>query len=415
MKTLLKHLLIFWMLCFASSTYAILSMELTQGQLGATPIAVVPFANSSGGIVPHTIISNDLQNSGRFKVSDKKQGVDYAVIGKVESLGNDQYRVSFQLTDLLKGSQQNAIALQRAYTVNARSLRAASHHISDLVYEYVTGIKGIFSTKLAYVVVSQNEQGARRYHLEVSDQDGYNPRGLLTSNEPIMSPSWSPNGRSLAYVSFEKKHAAIFIQDVATGSRRLLTEFSGINGAPAWSPNGRKLALVLSKSGSPNIYVLDVASGQLQAITRDFYINTEPSWSPNGAKLLFTSNRGGNPQIYQVNASGGTPERLSFNGDYNARAAYTPDGNHVAMMHRVNGIYRIGILDLDTGNMRVLGSTPGDSSSPSIAPNGSMILHDTIYRGRSMLAMVSSDGRIQLVLPARNGAAQDPAWSPFLS
>jgi len=424
-------------LLFASfATHAILQMELTQGLLGATPIAIVPFANN-GSLpqLPDVIIANDLQNSGRFKVLDrstlsgfpqdarevsgssfKKLGADYAVFGKVNALDNGQYRISFQLVDLLKGSNQEAIVLQRVYTVSANNARAAAHHISDLIYQYVTGIKGVFSTKLAYVVVTPTGPGKARYTLEVSDQDGYNPRVLLTSNEPIMSPSWSPNGRSLAYVSFEKRHAAIFVQDIATASRRLLTDYPGINGAPAWSPDGRKLALVLSKSGSPNIYVMDVASKQLTAITRDFNINTEPSWSPNGSKLLFTSNRGGNPQIYQVSASGhGSPERISFNGDYNARAAYTPDGNHVAMMHRVSGIYRIGILDLDSGTMRVLGSSPGDSSSPSVAPNGSMILHDTVYRGHNVLAMVSSDGRVQLVLPARNGAAQDPAWSPFLT
>lgn len=435
MKTILKYMFAAWLLVVSYSTHAILSMELTQGVLGATPIAVVPFENASGSReLPDTIISNDLQNSGRFKVagrsqladvptninhvspgSFKKLGVDYAVFGRVESLGGDRYRVSFQLVDLLKSSAKESVVIQRAYTVGANGVRAASHHISDLVYEYITGVRGVFSTKLAYVVVSHGAPGSARYALEVSDQDGYNPHVLLNSSEPIMSPAWSKNGRSLAYVSFEKKHAAIYLQDVATGSRRLLTDFPGINGAPAWSPDGQKLAIVLSKSGSPNIYVLDIATRQVKQITNDFYINTEPSWSPNGSKLLFTSNRSGNPQIYQVSAHGGSPERISFNGDYNARAAFTPDGSHVAMMHRVNGLYRIGILDLDSGNMRVLGSTPGDSSSPSVAPNGSMILHDTIFRGRSMLAMVSADGRVQLVLPARNGSAQDPAWSPFLS
>lgn len=409
-------------------------MELTQGMFGATPIAIVPFATSlSERLAPDVIISKDLQNSGRFKVYGRsslsvfpsqasevssgvfrKLGADYVVVGKVDTLGSNQLRISFQLIDLLKGNPQESIVVQRAYTVSENNIRAASHHISDLIYEAITGVKGIFSTKLAYVVVNHN-QGKASYQLEVSDQDGFNPHTLLTSSEPIMSPSWSPNGRSIAYVSFEKKHAAIFVQDVATGSRRLLTDYPGINGAPAWSPDGRKLALVLSKSGSPNIYVMDIASQQLKALTNDFNINTEPSWSPKGSKLLFTSNRGGNPQIYQVSAEGGKAERISFNGDYNARAAYTPDGNHVAMMHRVNGLYRIGVLDLDSGTMKVLGSSPGDSSSPSVAPNGSMILHDTYYRGKNVLAMVSSDGRIQLVLPARNGAAQDPAWSPFLS
>lgn len=204
------------------------------------------------------------------------------------------------------------------------------------------------------------------------------------------------------------------MQDVVSGSRRLLSQFPGINGAPAWSPDGRKLALVLSKSGSPNIYVMDIASHQLTQLTHDFYINTEPAWSPNGRSLLFTSNRSGGPQIYEVNLATHATNRISYDGDYNARASFTRDGRRVVMIHRVSGAYNIAVLDLDTGRVQVLNSASTDSASPSVAPNGSMILYDTVSGGRNLLAMVSTDGRVQLRLPARNGEAQDPAWSPFL-
>ena len=418
------------------SASAILSMELTRGVAGAIPIAVVPFAaQGEPSQDVSAIVSNDLQNSGRFKVFGKnvltespsdardvspdyfrRLGTDNVVVGKIESVGGDRYQVSFQLLDMFRGKGEAGVVLSKKYTVSSNELRSVSHHISDLIYEQLTGLRGIFSTKLAYVVVQRPANAPARYILEVSDQDGYNPRPLLTSPEPIMSPSWSPNGRQVAYVSFENRRAGIYIQDVITGARRLLSEFPGINGAPSWSPDGKQLALVLSKSGAPNIYIMDVNSGRLRQVTRDFYINTEPSWSPDGKSLLFTSNRGGrNPQIYQINLGSGAVSRISYDGDYNARGSYTRDGRHIAMIHRVSGIYKIAILDLDSGTTRVLTSSAGDSASPSIAPNGSMILYDTFYRNRNMLGMVSSDGRIQLVLPARNGEAQDPAWSPYLS
>lgn len=416
------------------SAHAILSMELTQGVSGAIPIAVVPFGNQSDAPQAlSTIVNNDLQNSGRFKVVDrsalnqfptdanhistdyfKSLGTENVVVGDIKSIGNDQYQVNFQLVDIFKGKGASSVVVSKKYTVPASQLRDVAHHISDVVYQQMTGTRGVFSTKLAYVVVKRQQPGYARYVLEVADQDGYNPRPLLDSPEPVMSPSWSPNGKQVAYVSFENRHAAIYLQDLASGGRRLLSEFPGINGAPAWSPDGRKLALVLSKSGSPNIYVMDIGSRSLKQITNDYYINTEPSWSMDGKSLLFTSNRGGkNPQIYQVNLASRAISRLSYDGDYNARASYTPDGNHVVMIHRVSGVYHIAILDLDSGTTRVLTPSVGDSISPSIAPNGSMVLYDTLVNGRNMLGMVSADGRVQLLLPARNGEAQDPAWSPF--
>jgi len=397
-----------WLVSHGS--FAMISMELTRGVAGAIPIAVIPFQGADEA--PQNIskiIGNDLQNSGRFKVAS--QPTDNTVIGKVQSLGNGRYEISFKLLDALQG--KGATALSQHYTVSEHELRAIAHHISDLVYQHLIGVKGVFSTKLAYVVVQKTPEQTR-YLLEVADQDGYNPRPLLSSPEPIMSPAWSPRGNQIAYVSFEHRQANIYTQNIITGARTLVSNYPGINGAPAWSPDGRKLALVLSKSGSPNVYVMDIASRHLTQITNDFYINTEPSWSPDGRSLLFTSNRGGGPQIYQVNLANRAISRLSYDGNYNARASYTADGSHVAMIHSVAGVYSIAILDLDTGVVRVLSNKSTDSASPSVAPNGSMILYDTVLGGRNVLGMVSSDGRIQLILPARNGEAQDPAWSPFL-
>jgi len=400
---------------FSFSAHAILSMELTNGVAGAIPIAIVPFAGSdSAPQNVSAIITTDLSNSGRFKVVGKSALPDNVVVGKVNTLGSDRYQISFQLLDTYKGSGRSGIVLEKSYMVSGRELRALSHHISDLIYEKLTGTRGIFSTRMAYVVVQRSSNAPTRYVLEVSDQDGYNPRPLLHSPEPIMSPSWSPNGRQIAYVSFEKQTAGIYLHDVQNGGRRLLSSFPGINGAPAWSPDGQKLALVLSKTGSPNIYIMNIAGGGLTQLTHDFYINTEPAFSPDGKSLLFTSNRSGGPQIYQVNLASRAISRISYDGDYNARASYTRDGKTISMIHRVSGNYNIAILDLDAGTMRVLNSMVGDSSSPSVAPNGSMILYDTIYGGHSVLGMVSADGRIQLRLPARNGEAQDPAWSPYL-
>ncbi len=422
-------------LIFPFTASAILNMELTRGVAGAIPIAIVPFAIQGNELSQDVsnIVSNDLENSGRFKVlgknsltqfpSDARQvSADYfrglhtdnVVVGKVASLGDNRYQVSFELLDMYRGAGAASVVLTKKYTVSGQELRAVAHHISDLIYQRITGVRGVFSTRLAYVVVQRFPNAPARYILEVSDQDGYNPRPLLNSPEPIMSPAWAPNGREIAYVSFENKRANIYLQNLSNGARTLLTNFPGINGAPAWSPDGRRLALVLSKSGSPNIYVMDIASHRLTQLTNDFYINTEPAWSPDGRSLLFTSTKSGGPQIYQVNLGNKVATRISYDGDYNARASFTNDGKYVAMIHRVSGAYNIAILDLDTGSTRVLNSAATDSASPSIAPNSSMVLFDTLYGSRNVLGMASIDGRVQLRLPARNGEAQDPAWSPFL-
>jgi len=394
-------------------------MELTRGVAGAIPIAVVPF--SVEGMPPQNvsaIIANDLKNSGRFKVQANKQGVDNIVVGQIQQTSPNHYEVSFKLLDAFKskGAGEQSAAISKKFEVSGDQLRQLSHHISDLVYQQILGVRGVFSTRLAYILVQHLQGAPTRYVLEVCDQDGYAPRPLLTSTDPIMSPSWSPNGKQIAYVSFENKRAGIYIQDVGNGSRRLLSQFPGINGAPAWSPDGRKLALVLSKGGTPNIYIMNMASHQLTQITNDFYINTEPSWSPNGKSLVFTSNRGGHyPQIYQINLTNKAVTRVTYEGNYNARASFTPDGNHIVVLNRNSDTFNIGILDLDAGTFRVLTNSGVDSESPSSAPNGSMVLYGTLSGGRNVLGMSATDGSVQILLPARQGEVQDPAWSPFLS
>ncbi len=427
-------------LLLSNSAFALLSMELTRGVAGAVPIAIVPFA--SGSSAPQDIsgiISNDLQNSGRFKVygrdsissfpSDVRSvdygyfrslGADDVVLGRVQALGGDRYAVSFQLVDAIRGKEQPtnsalALMLGQKFVVSGGQLRALAHHISDLIYQQVLGVRGIFSTRLAYILVQRAPGMPTRYVLEVSDQDGYNPRPLLSSTDPIMSPAWSPNGRQIAYVSFEDLRASVYVEDVDSGARHVVSQFKGINGAPAWSPDGRKLALVLSKDGSPNIYILDLGSRQLTKMTSDWSINTEPAWSPDGRVLVFTSTRGGGPQIYQLNLATRAISRVSYDGDYNARASFTADGSHLAMLHRESGVYNIGLLDLNGGSFHLLTNSGTDNESPSIAPNGSMVLYGTLSAGQSVLGMVSSDGKVLVRLPSRNGDVQDAAWSPFLS
>jgi len=446
MRKLVAGLFFFLFSLVANQAFALLSMELTRGVSGAVPIAIVPFAVE--GQAPSqdmaSIISNDLQNSGRFKVlgGDKitsfpsnagdvqydyfrRLGADNLVVGKVQEVGPDRYQVQFQLLDVFKGknaaqSGQQPILLSQKITVSGSQLRALAHHVSDLVYQQITGVKGVFSTRLAYVVV-QRSPAVTHYTLEVADQDGYNPRPLLSSTDPIMSPDWSPDGKKIAYVSFENKQSSIYVQDVATGERHLMTQYPGINGAPSWSPDGHKLALVLSKGdtidqkGTPSIYIMDLGSHQLTRLTKDFNINTEPAWSPDGRKIIFTSNRSGNAQIYQIDLGSRATSRVSYDGKYNARGSFTPDGNHIVMINQGSGMYNIGILDLDSGTLRVLTNSDTDHGSPSMAPNGSMVLFETVYNGRTVLGMAATDGSVQIRLPARNGEVQDPAWSPFLS
>lgn len=413
---------------------ASLTIEITQGVEGALPIAVVPFAwrGEAGKPPPHEVggvVAADLQRSGRFKplpvgemLAKPSRGeevdfrdwralnVENLVIGEVSPNGPGGYLVKFYLYDVFRGEQITGYSMP----TTARDLRATAHHIADIVYETLTGQPGAFATRIAYVTSSRRGSGKdakERVELRIADADGYAPQTIVSSEEPIMSPAWSPDGRKLAYVSFENAQPSVWIQEVFTGKRQKMTSFKGINGAPAWSPDGRHLALTLSKDGNPDIFIMDIARRSLRAITRHWAIDTEPSWSPDGKSLVFTSDRGGKPQIYRVSVAGGEARRVTFEGDYNARASYSPNGRMLTMVTRVGGAYRIATLDLANGEYRVM-STGRLDESPSFAPNGSMIIYATRVGGKGVLAAVSTDGRVQQRLRLQAGDVREPVWSP---
>lgn len=407
-----------------------LTIRITEGAKGALPIAVVPFAWTGGGQGPSQDISEiiraDLARSGLFRpmppedmLARPKDGkevqfkdwrvlkMDNLVVGQIQPQGSG-YLIRFQLFDVFK---QEQLAGYNVPT-NERDLRASAHHIADIIYEKITGKRGAFSTKVAYVTSVLTRSGKQSIVLQVADADGYNPQTIVTSTEPLMSPAWSPDGRSLAYVSFEGRKASIYVQGVYTGQRHKVASFKGINGAPAWSPDGKKLALTLSKDGNPDIYVLDMQTKALTRLTDHYGIDTEPTWSPDGRYVAFTSSRGGEPQIYKVPAFGGKVERVTYKGKYNARATYSPDGKLLAMVNRNAGSFRIALLDLETGSMRMLSQGRLDES-PSFAPNGGMVIYATKIRGKGELAAVSVDGSVKQRLALQVGDVREPAWSPF--
>ncbi|QOR38895.1 Tol-Pal system protein TolB [Billgrantia diversa] len=406
-----------------------LTIEITRGSDRATPIAIVPFA-ADGGELPEDvaqIISDDLQRSGYFEPLPREAMYDrpssgdqvrygqwsaldvrYLVVGQV-SRGADGYRIRYELMDV---SGQRRL-LGENVTGGANELRAVAHFVSDQIFEAITGIRGAFSTRIAYVTAQGTGDDAQ-FALYVADADGHNSQQVLNSREPILSPSWSPDGRRLAYVSFETERPAIYVQDVNTGQRTRLTSFDGINGAPAWSPDGRRLAMTLSKDGQPDIYVMDVGSRNLERITNSSSIDTEPSWAPDGRSLVFTSDRSGGPQIYRYSFGGGEAERLTFTGNYNARGRVSPDGETLFLIHRSNNGYQVARQDLDSGRLVVLSDSRGDES-PSVAPNGTMVIFATQQGNSGVLGAVSADGRASYRLPSARGDVREPAWSPFLN
>lgn len=408
-----------------------LTIEITEGAEGAQPVAVVPFGWQGKGAAPKediaAIISADLARSGRFKAlpeSDmlarphtgdqvdfkdwKVLGMDSLVVGQLTPNGAGGYMVRFRLYDVFRGEQLTGYNVP----TTERNLRATAHHIADIIYEQLTGEPGAFATRVAYITSESKGKGKVKVSIRVADADGFNPQTIVSSKEPLMSPAWSPDGRRLAYVSFERRKPSIFIQEVFTGRRDKVASFKGINGAPAWSPDGRSMAMTLSKDGNPDIFIMDLASKKVRAITRNFAIDTEPAWSPDGRHLVFTSDRGGKPQIYRVPVSGGKAERVTFENAYNARASYSPDGKSLTLVTRVGGKYRIAVLDLKSGNMDVLSRGSLDES-PSFAPNGSMIMYATKKGPRDVLAAVSVDGRVRQRLALDFGQVREPVWSPY--
>lgn len=419
-----------WLALFTGRAHASLdTIIIDRGLDEPTRIAVVPFrSNVAAPSDLADIIGFDLSRSGQFAPlahenmlsypSQRSEvffrdwrilNANYLVTGQAQQSADGRIEVSFELYDV----PAERLMVSRRYNIDLAQWRDVAHRISDTVYEEITGIRGAFSTKLLYVLVQDAGSPEAIYRLEVADADGERSRTLLRSREPILSASWSPDGKRVAYVTFETGRPSIVLQDVAGSYRERLTSFKGINGSPVFSPDGRKLAMVLSKDGDPEIFVMDLETRSLRQITRHRAIDTEPSWTPDGESIVFTSDRGGKPQIYQVELATNFLERLTFRGDYNARARLLPDGKNLVFVHRRNGIFHIAWQDLERDNLHVLTQTSLDES-PSLAPNGTMLIYATQDQGRGILAVVSIDGRVKYRLPSSTGDVREPAWSPFL-
>ena len=419
------------MLAFSGPATAVITITITKGGEGAQPIAIVPFAHSGAGAVPQVsmarVIADNLGRTGLFDpipFSDlpgrpsRPEEVNFRdwrllqspnlLIGNLRTQGNGRYVIEFRLFNVFRGEQIAGFQLESS----EQDLRRTAHQISDIVYERLTGERGAFDTTVAYVTEQSLGPKKRSYALEVADSDGANSRTILKSDEPVLSPNWSPDGTRLAYVSFEGSRPRIFVQELATGKRFVAAEFPGLNSAPAFSPDGSRLAMVLSKDGNPEIYVKYLNNNRLLRLTSNAAIDTEPAWSPDGRFIAFTSDRGGKPQIYRVSATGGRAERVTFEGIYNARPAFSPDGTRLAMVHGAGDGFQIAVMDLGNRALRVLTETRLDES-PSFAPNGSMILYATVENNEATLAAVATDGRVRQTLAVQRGKVREPAWSPF--
>ena len=402
-----------------------LIIQITGGSTSsAIPIAIAPFEWAGGGSPPSAdyqqIISSNLQRTGEFRpfpTIDQPippsygSTVDYApwrsrqiqhlVVGRITAQSN-RYQIEFALHDVMSGRQ----VMTDRVTVASKDERFGAHTVSDLVYEELTGVRGAFATRIAFVTTNQ-----RANTLQISDSDGFNAKSILATNDPILSPSWSPDGKQLAYVSFEGNKPSIYVQDVGSGKRTKVTNFPGINGAPAWSPDGKRLAVALSKDGNPEIYLVNVNGGGLQRLTDSPGIDTEPAWSPDGGSIIFTSDRTGNPQVYQMPAAGGTATRLTFEGRYNSDASYAPDGRNIVLVTRGTNGYQVAVFDSQTKGMQLVSRGSLDES-PSFSPNGKMIIYAAGTSGT--LTVVATDYDVETRLTAQTGQVRDPAWSPFL-
>ncbi|WP_444928445.1 Tol-Pal system beta propeller repeat protein TolB [Microbulbifer sp. SSSA002] len=427
-KSLLKTVIIFAIASVSLGARAQLVVDITSGIDDPTPIAVSPFSWSGGGVLAEDIsgiISSDLRRSGLFSPVPKEDmlsfpkapedvvfrdwrilGTEYIVTGRIEPQAGG-YLLTFDLV--------NVFGQHKMFTKQVRGgqsqLRDIAHRAADEIFEAITGIRGAFSTEMVYVR-EETRGGKPSYLLMRADIDGARAKPVRRFSAPVMSPMWSPNGQELAYVSFETGRPAIFRENLRTGERKQLTNFKGINSSPTWSPDGTKLAMVLSKDGNPEIYVLDLVSNKLTRMTRHFSIDTEPNWMPDGKSLIFTSDRGGKPQIYQLTLATGQVDRLTFDGDYNARPRVSPDGKTLVMVHRSRGVFTIATMDINSGRMRVLTETTLDES-PSIAPNGAMLMYATKRGDKGILAAVSLDAGVKYSLPSQRGHVREPAWSPY--
>ena len=406
----------------ATLAQAQLSIEITGAGANRIPVAIANFAGDAAAaqIVAATVRA-DLERSGLFKLIDpagatldenaqvnfgdwKGRGADALAAGSLVRGTDGRMEARFRLYD----TQKQASLGGAVFVTGNDQLRAAGHRIADYIYEKLTGEKGVFSTRIAYVVKSGGQ-----FKLQIADADGQGALTALTSNEPIISPVWSPDGSRLAYVSFEKKKPVIYVHSLASGQRQVVANFKGSNSAPAWSPDGRKLAVVLSKDGNSQIYSVNADGTGVQRLTNSAGIDTEPRYSPDGGSIYFTSDRGGSPQIYRMGANGGDAQRVTFEGSYNVSPRPSADGKSLAFISRRDGRFQLAVMDLASKQVQILTDSHKDES-PSFAPNSRMILIATETGGRGVLSAVSSDGRIKQRLSIAAGDVREPAWGPFI-
>jgi TolB protein len=419
----LRFLLVLF-LFVAAPAAAQLQIEITGPGVQRTPIAIVSFPGEDKvGSSLTAIVRADLERSGLFRGLEipplsphpnenspinygewRSRLADALVVGSVALNADGRYEVRFRLYDIVKQAPLGAIA----YLFTKENARAAAHRIADFVYEKLTGEKGVFSTQIAYVV-----KRGTAYELQIADADGERAQYLLRSNEPIISPVWAPDGKRIAYVSFEQKKPIVYVHHISENKRQVVASFKGSNSAPAWSPDGNTLAVVLSVEGGSQIFIISAdGSGPRRRISNSNSIDTEPRYSPDGKWLYFTSDRGGSPQIYRMSASGGEAQRVTFKGSYNVSPRPSPDGRVLAYVTREAGRFQVALLDLSNQQVQVLTDSDRDES-PSFAPNGRMILLATVRGGRGVLSAVSADGRIRQNLPYAGGDVREPAWGPF--
>ena len=409
----------------ALTANAALDIEITGGNAQQIPIAVLPFGNTASTKDNiNEIIAADLARSGLFRLLETRgmanlpttpAQINYSqwtslqaqaiTVGNVEAIAGGRFKVSFQLMDALKQTQLASMD----YQIAPNQVRNTAHKIADIIYLKLTGEAGIFASRIAYITKS-----GKRYALQVADADGFNPQNVVSSNEPIISPAWSPDGKKLAYVSFEKKKPIIYVQSLTSGSRAVLANFKGNNSAPAWSPDGSQLAIVLTYGANSQIYTISSNGGAVKQITKSNAIDTEPAYSPDGSQIYFSSDRGGKPQIYKVPANGGSASRVTFEGAYNVSPRFSPDGKNLAYIRNDNGKFKVALQNLASGQVQLM-SEGSQDESPSFAPNGRVILYATKVRGRGQLAAVSVDGNVRQRLNDATGDVREPAWSPIVN
>ena len=413
-------------LLLSAAAHAAMTIDIVGSGANQIPIALVQFRDEGGlkqQISP--VIAADLARSGLFNLVDatgvkpqhepeqidyplwRARSADAVVIGSVAVQADGRYEVRFRLMDAARQTQLAGFL----YLASAAQLRLTAHKIADVIYEKLIGEKGAFATRIAYVV----RRPGKRFELHVADADGFAPQTILASNEPLISPTWSPDGSRLAYVSFEQKKPVVYVQSVATGARQAVANFFGSNSAPAWSPDGRRLAVVLSRDGGSQMNLINTdGSGQPVRLAASASIDTEPNFSPDGSAIIFTSDRGGGPQIYRIAVAGGQVQRLTFEGNYNISPRHSPDGKSFTFIQRNGGRYNVAVQDFATRQVQVL-SEGGVDESPSFSPNGRMILYASETGGRGILAAVSSDGRVKQRFTESTGDIREPAWGPIVS